>query len=335
MQLALTFAAKPKALNADRIVTLNCGMGRDSIAMIGLLVEGKLTVAGRQLRPSDIDYVVFSDTGCEWEHTYNLLGPIRQLCDKHSIRFIVLEKDSQGSSSQAPIEINDWDDIEAKAFAGAYHTSNKGVVLPSIIEEMKSRDTVVNFKGQCTDKHKISPMRRLLADAAAVRFGVKTNRAWGALVRAGKRKPHLVLIGIAADEQSRIDKAAKVKGRDYVTEAYPLHEMGIAKADEAPILARHGLGHVRKSGCYLCPFQPASWYWALSVVAPQDYAKVVSYEARALANNARMCATAAKDPIPAMVARWRSNNPTATTEAVLAKTYNQCPAEARQLQRAA
>jgi hypothetical protein len=107
------------------------------------------------------------------------------------------------------------------------------------------------------------------------------------------------------------------------------------KADEAAILERHGLNHVRKSGCYLCPFQPASWYWALSVSDPETYAEVVAYEAQALANNEKMHATAAKKSIPAMVDAWRASNPDATVEEVLAKTYELCPAAAREAQRLA
>jgi len=333
-QLSLAFSAPRKALNVDRIATLNCGLGRDSIAMVCLLVEGKLRHNGRTVLPSDIDYVVFSDTGCEWEHTYSLIPAIRQKLAAVGVPFIVLSKPSRPADALGSAPTT-WEAIEHKAATGGYHVSLTGVALPSIIEEMTSRDTVVNFKGQCTDKHKIAPMRRLIEDAARVRFGVATNRAWGELVRKGDRQPHLALIGIAADEQKRIDKAAKAKGRDYVVEAYPLHEMSIAKADEAPILARRGLGHVRKSGCYLCPFQPASWYWALSVADPTAYELVVAYEARALANNPKMHATAAKQAIPAMVASWRESNPSASVEDVLAKTYEQCPAAARTAQRAA
>ena len=43
-----------------RIVTLNMGLGRDSLAMLALLIEGQLVVEDRALRPNDIDAVVFS-----------------------------------------------------------------------------------------------------------------------------------------------------------------------------------------------------------------------------------------------------------------------------------
>jgi hypothetical protein len=48
-----------------------------------------------------------------------------------------------------------------------------------------------------------------------------------------------------------------------VTEAYPLVELGISKEHEGPILARHGLAHIKKSGCVFCHSQPPEWYWLL------------------------------------------------------------------------
>jgi hypothetical protein len=45
-----------------------------------------------------------------------------------------------------------------------------------------------------------------------------------------------------------------------VTEAYPLVDLGVSKADEDTILISHGLNYARKSGCAMCPFQPVSWY---------------------------------------------------------------------------
>jgi hypothetical protein len=110
--------------------------------------------------------------------------------------------------------------------------------------------------------------------------------------------------------------------------------MGIAKADEAPILADWGLDHVLKSGCVMCPYQSASWYWALSETQPTDWAAVVAYEETALARNERMNVTGIKADgvllrLPELVARWRAANPEATVEAVLAKQYSRCTKDVR------
>ena len=65
------------------------GLGRDSLAMLALLIEGQLVAEGRLLRPAD---VVFSDPGFEWAHTYALLPRVRRLCALHGLRLILLQK---------------------------------------------------------------------------------------------------------------------------------------------------------------------------------------------------------------------------------------------------
>lgn len=56
--------------NADHLVTINVGMGRDSIAMLCLLIEGALFTGGGFLHVSDVDAAIFADPGAEWAHTY-------------------------------------------------------------------------------------------------------------------------------------------------------------------------------------------------------------------------------------------------------------------------
>lgn len=290
-------------LNALRIVTLNCGLGRDSIAMLCLLLDRELVVQGERRGPSDIDAVVFADTGEEWWHTYATIPVVRRLCAEAGVRFEVLEKGDE-----------------------RWHAR------PALLDDFRSRATVASLgKGDCTENHKILPIRRFVKALAAERFGLD-GREWGAAVRRGERPPHLTIVGIAADETARLAESGR--SPDYMSEAYPLVEMGIAKADEEPILARRELAHVKKSGCHVCPYQPPSWWWALSVAEPALFARAVEYEAHALARNPRMNVTGLKVAgrpltIPEVVDRWRAANPDATTEAVLSKQYTRCTREAR------
>lgn len=321
------------ALNAHRIVTLNCGMGRDSIAMVCLLAEGKLQHNGRLLEPRDIDAVVHAHTGNEWNHTYRLFRRIANLCDEIGVPFVELAKGD-----------------------ARYH------LRPALMDDFQSRATVASLaRGDCTENHKILPIRRYIVERARARFGVKDGRAWTSAMKKGAsliqsedgtvrpgryiggsdrgigrvEDPHLSLIGFAADETARLVESTR--SPQYVSEAYPLVEMGINKADEQAILDRHGFGDVRKSGCYCCPYQPPGWYWALFVTQPFTYAKVVAYEAHAMERNPRMNVTGRKVGgrggrllrIPEVVSRWRAANPTATVADVLAKKYTRCLGEAR------
>jgi len=326
----------PTSLPRERIITLNLGMGRDSLAMLGLLAEGRLVAEGQALASEDIDAVVFSDPGAEWAHTLALLPRVRRFCMRHDLRFLHLQKPSSAAweryltalpapgnpERRAALAERPWRaeapaSIEEKAASGWYH------LRAPILEDYASRATIASrAKKDCTENHKVEPIRKLVSDLSLERFDLD-NRAWGAQVRAGTRWPHLNLIGIAADEAERALYAHPLlggRGPWYATEAYPLLELGITKADEQPILARHGFGDARKSGCFLCPFQPVGWFWALRETDPEGWAAVVAYEAAALAENPRMFLVG-MTPIAEAVATWRARNPAATVEAVLSKDY--------------
>jgi len=292
-------------LNAHRIVTLNCGMGRDSIAMLCLLKEGALMHNGRAIRPEEIDAVVHSHTGNEWDHTYHLFRRVRRLCQDIGVLFVQLHK---------------GDD--------RYHKR------PELMADFQSRETVASLaKGDCTENHKILPIRRWICEQARIRFGIRDGRTW----TREKRPSHLTLIGFAADEMARLGEGKSSRSPRYMSEAYPLVEMGITKAGEAEVLARHDFDDVRKSGCYCCPYQPPGWYWALRETQPRTFTEVVEYERVAMARNPRMNVTGRKVggrggqllTIPEVVDRWRADNPGATVPDVLAKKYSRCLSEAR------
>jgi len=81
--MATATASLPPLRDLPGLTILRMGLGRDSIAMLCLLVETGL-IAGQHedgsdivLHPSDIDAVVFTDTGSEWKATYQLVPRIR------------------------------------------------------------------------------------------------------------------------------------------------------------------------------------------------------------------------------------------------------------------
>jgi hypothetical protein len=322
-----------------RLTILRCGAGQDSIAMLCLLVEQGLLVGGERIHVSDVDAVVFTDVGNEWRSTMALLPRIHAFCDRHGLRFLAQMKPSEEEQEAwletlAPLRVAaraagtvyrgtpPWrvpvagESIEQRAERGYYHAR------VGIMADYQSKDTIVALTdASCTANHKIGPSRALIEDLSNERFGLG-NRQWAAAVKRGDRLPHQVLLGIAADEAGR----ASVEGGPlYEANFYPLIEMGISKPMEGEILRRHGFGDVRKSGCVMCKFQPAGWYWALSVVEPDTFAKVVAYEARARAKNPNLLIfPAAKKSIAEVVRAWRARNPDATVDSVLDKSYERC-----------
>ncbi len=326
------------------LVILNMGLGRDLLAMLCLLVTTGLMVRGRLLRPSDVDAVVFADTGAEWRHTYDLIPEVTRICAEHGLRFVILQKPGRAEADRWVAEQGELRDAARsrgekyraprvpwayrgegwaeRAAAGGYH------LRPAIADDFGGKRTIATrTDASCTHNHKILPIRRFMEDLARELFGEwATNRAWGRQVKAGAREPHLNLIGYAADERGRLEHGAETGCFDtsYSDEAYPLIEMGIAKADEEPILRRCDLQRALKSGCWLCPHQPLGWFWVLRETDPTTWGQVVEYERRAIERaGLKLCITGRR-PIADQVDRWRELNPRATVASVLAKTYNKC-----------
>ena len=329
-------------LEEGNLVILNMGLGRDSMTMLALLIDGELLLDGKKLTCADVDAVVFSDTGAEWSYTLALIPRVRAICEANGLRFIVLNKPSDSTwrpwattmrdlrhaavargekfvatrASWAPKV--DTRTIEQKAAQGGYH------LRPPILDDFGFKGTIAaRADKSCTGNHKVLPIRRVIQDLANEKYGVPTNTAWSNLVRKGKRLPHVNLVGIAADEGHRLGAGGDSGGcfsTLYTTERYPLVEANIAKDDETPILEAAGLNDTLKSGCWMCPFQPIGQFWALRETEPATWAAVVAYEAVALARNAKLN-IGGKTDITTRVDAWRTRNPLATVETVLTRGY--------------
>lgn len=311
-------------MNTESLTTLHCGMGRDSIAMLCLLADGALIVDGEALDPGDLDAVIFADPGEEWGHTYGMVPRVQALCELIGVRFLELKKPPAEvwgaqvrakGSRETPAWCAPGGTIEERAERGAYHRR-----LPIMDEYMRLASFAATVSGSCTSNQKIDPIRRCTNDLAVERFGID-HRRWSLQAQKGLRPRHRSLIGIAADEASR----AIDPGRPfYERPVYPLIPMGVSKADEREILERWGFQDTLKSGCIMCPYQGAGWFWALRTSEPRRWAKVLDYEATALARNPKLGGIVAGVPVAVAVERWRERNPDATVEAVLSKSYSRC-----------
>jgi len=352
-QLFNTIGRAHRQATTRSLTIFRMGLGRDSIAMLCLLVEDGLIVGGRKVVPLDIDAVVFTDPGAEWSNTYALIPRVAEFCERNGLRFIVIAKPAEegprgwkswiatrqlGSRAVAPWrQIGDANEtVESRAARGFYQAR------APIMADYASRGVIVQYKDtSCTVNHKIGPNRALMNDLSLERFGID-NRKWSDEVKKHRRPPHRLLLGIAADEAER---AGLCPGPLYEATFYPLVEMGVAKAMETAILARHGFDDTKKSGCSMCKFQPIEWYWALSVTDPAKFAEVVAYEANALQTSPnlllmpkgvlssngwdgdpRPAKERPKLPIAASVALWYELNKhrKPTVDEVLAKAYKRC-----------
>jgi len=338
------------AVMAEFLRMFRMGLGRDSIAGLGLLEEGGLLCKGTRIHPADIDVLVFTDTGAEWEHTYRAWAAVQTICARLDLRAIYqykppIEQQTAWLAILAPIRarlaaatpkskaywkirtelrfaVPLWQQnppvtIEERAASGFYHRR------VGIFEDYKSKESLIRFKdGGCTENHKILPNRRLMEDLAMEEWAIP-NDEWGRMVVRGEREPHQVLLFIAKDEAARCIDDRNEKPF-YEESVYPLCEMGINKTDEQEVLDRMGLGWVRKSGCVGCKYQGVEHFWALSHEEPSEFSRIEDYERAAADRNPKMVIMKnmkGKPRIREAIRRWRELNPLATVQGVLARDY--------------
>jgi hypothetical protein len=178
-----------------------------------------------------------------------------------------------------------------KAEGGGYHPR------PPIMAQREAMGWGTIMKGHaCTIGHKIDPIDNLLNDLTIATWGVPTSRpkkhkaldSWNKRVSEGQAEPHRIMIGFAAGEEKRIERGRLLQGKaPWRRAVYPLAEMGIRKEDQGAILRnirvggrRFNLDWIKKSGCFLCHYQPEGWFWALRETRPDVFKALVAYERR-------------------------------------------------------
>jgi 3'-phosphoadenosine 5'-phosphosulfate sulfotransferase (PAPS reductase)/FAD synthetase len=133
----------------------------------------------------------------------------------------------------------DW--LAARGYPLVTVTATEGPLL----DYLQTRSTVIPIHSptmlghrQCTNKWKLSPIKRYV-------------RAQGATMLIQQ-------LGISLDEFYRV-KPARDK---WITNRWPLVELGLTRADCRAIIEAEGLPVPPKSACWFCPFQNTSrWQW--------------------------------------------------------------------------
>jgi hypothetical protein len=112
------------------------------------------------------------------------------------------------------------------------------------------------LRRQCTRRWKIAPIRRWL----------QTNR---------NKEPVEMWIGISTDEALRM----RPSGVKYITNRWPLIELGMSRKDCGRWLQNHGIEVPPKSSCVFCPYHNTA-EWRATKVIESDWNKVVELDKR-------------------------------------------------------
>jgi hypothetical protein len=298
-QLTFTSEGRPLTIQSH-------GLGVDSTALTVLLLTDP------RFKKYYPDAIVHSDTGAEMPHTHQLVLPaLNQWLTQHDYQSL------PGYSNE--VIVLGYDDPRyrppsRRGMMDEWHMQRRSPGIPT--REIRS----------CTDGAKIAPTRAWLNQQLDLRFG-----KWK---RYGLR--HRVLIGIAADEAARCEGlvAFVPQTAQYLENVFPLVEFGITKAECLRILAEAGLP-AYKSGCFLCPFQPLAWWWAIRVLYPELHARSVAMEELAAARNPKL-RLVNKLPLDEEIDRWvarqlKKHGCLPDPHSILASTYalNRCWSEAK------
>jgi 3'-phosphoadenosine 5'-phosphosulfate sulfotransferase (PAPS reductase)/FAD synthetase len=258
LQLTLNLELEDQNIPDRPFTFLSSGLGVDSSALM------VLTLTDPNFFQYCPDWIIFSDTGSEMPYTYSLVLPsVNNWLLSQGYRNLdgsegVIVLDHNDPIYRSPSRLGDMAD---------WHMRQKKPGIPT--RAIRS----------CTDGAKIAPFRRFVTAQKDLRFGKWKNYGYR----------HTVLIGIAADEAKRANNATALipENAKYLEHRFPLIEAGITKSDCVEILKENGIT-AYKSGCYLCPFQPISKFWAVSVLYPELHAKSVAMENLAAARNPKL-----------------------------------------------
>lgn len=118
---------------------------------------------------------------------------------------------------------------------------------------------------KCTFDYKISAVRRKMRQLLGI---------------FGKRTPDHILViqdlGISTDEAHRM----KPNREKWITNAYPLIDLGMSRADCIAWALNNGIPEPPRSSCVFCPFHSAEEWQRLQRHEPSEYERACKHEDR-------------------------------------------------------
>jgi hypothetical protein len=165
------------------------------------------------------DYIVFADPGAESPQTYRHIKKIFKMLRGAGFNCYIIRPKQAIQHSDRGLQTVPWFTRSVSGSTGM-------------------------LRRQCTKEYKIEPINRFIRRELGYEKGQR--------VKANDRA--VVWLGISTDEIKRVAE----NPRKWITNFYPLIEMGIDR-NECQLLNYHYLDYlVPKSSCYFCPFTKRS-----------------------------------------------------------------------------
>lgn len=212
-------------MNTPKLTVLSLGWGRQSFTIAAMVALGELP---------PLDFAIHADTGHEAEWTYEFASRWTAWLVERGVNVVTVRASRL------------WQKFENVCGIGTppFFTSGNGMLDRS-----------------CTQRWKIQPMRKFIAEELAK--------------RGLKKTPGVVeqWLGFGLDEVERI-KPNYVR---FIENAWPLIDKRMTTNDCLNWLKAHGLEIPKKSACYFCPFRSNEMWRGLT---PNDMSKAIEVDAR-------------------------------------------------------
>ncbi len=200
-----------------------------------------LACQGKVPRP---EAVIFADTGDEPHWVYDYLGYMTEFAKPYGIHVHVTSK---GRLSEWMIDRQRQGKrfVSVPVYTAGVNGSKEGML-----------------RRQCTREFKVEPITK------------KVRELLDYQPRQRVKERVRCFIGISLDESRRM----KPSRERWITNRFPLVEMGITRSKCRQILLDAGLPEPRKSACVFCPYHSDNYWNALKTQAPEEFAKAVEFD---------------------------------------------------------
>jgi hypothetical protein len=217
-----------------QLTMLSFGGGQDSFAMLYMMIHDK--AFRKKYAPNDF-FVAMSDTGNEFDYTYDWIKVAQKLCEDNGIHFRFITND-QGYHTPS------WMDLKSK---------------------MRRNNIIFGSWGNktCTGSLKIDVMNKYLHHYMCKLYAfpeLSNKRSWKFYRQKFQTKAR-VLIGFAKNEETRVVTSLKnshkwkVWQRENLQYVYPLVEEGLDRAACQKIILKYREVLMPPSNCMLCFYQ--------------------------------------------------------------------------------
>ena len=220
------------------MIYLSLGAGVQSSALYVLCTQGKAP------RP---DVAIFADVGDEPQFVHDQLARLKVWGEANGGPRIDVV--SRGRLSQ---DIVDRHNGKRSRFAA----------IPAFTSDGNGGSSML--RRQCTREYKIEPIEK----------HVRTLLGLAPRQRAKGKVSATALIGISRDEVQRM----KPSRTTWITNVYPLVDLGLRRADCVRVVQEAGLPRPLKSSCVFCPFHDNEYWTWLKTEHPDEFEKAAKFD---------------------------------------------------------